>query len=89
MGELLGPDASCPLVARGPIQLQTHGHEIRWRNISVREIPPDEANKILAEHGAEGFRSIFNGKNLAGWAGPIENYEVVDGVLRASRTRGA
>ena len=32
--------------------------------------------------------SIFNGKNLADWAGPIENYEVVDGVLRCKPHKG-
>ncbi len=77
-----------PLVARGPIQLQTHNHPIYWRNISVREIPPDEAGKILAEHGAEGFRSIFNGENLSQFAGPIENYEVVSGVLKCKPHKG-
>jgi hypothetical protein len=29
--------------------LQTHGGEIRWRNIYVHEISPDEAKKILSE----------------------------------------
>ena len=29
-----------PIPERGPIQLQTHGGEIRWRNIFVREIIP-------------------------------------------------
>jgi hypothetical protein len=81
-------DRKLPVVARGPIQLQTHDHEIHWRNIAVREIPPDEANKILAEHGAKGFRPVFNGQNLADWAGPIENYEVVDGVLRCKPHKG-
>jgi hypothetical protein len=81
-------DRKLPIVARGPIQLQTHNHKIEWRNISVREIPPDEANKILAEHGSKGFRPIFNGNNLADWAGPIENYEVVDGVLRCKPHKG-
>jgi hypothetical protein len=28
-----------PLPATGPIQLQTHGGEIRWRNVFLREIP--------------------------------------------------
>jgi hypothetical protein len=79
---------SRPLAARGPIQLQTHDHEIRWRNIGVREIPPDEANAILAEHGSKGFRSIFNGHNLAAFAGPIANYEVKDGVLRCKKDKG-
>src|SRR5262249_30499300 len=64
-----------PLPRKGPIQLQTHGGEIRWRNIYVREIPPAEANAILRKHGAEGFRSVFNGKDFTGWAGPIGNYE--------------
>jgi hypothetical protein len=79
---------STPIPPRAPIQLQTHDHEILWRNIAVREIAADEANQILAKHGAEGFRSIFNGKNLADWAGPIENYEVKDGTLRCKEHKG-
>jgi hypothetical protein len=38
-------DRAKPLPARGPIMLQTHGGEIRWRNIFVREIPAGEAAK--------------------------------------------
>ena len=37
-----------PLPAKGPIMLQTHGGEIRWRNLFVRDIGPDEAKQILA-----------------------------------------
>lgn len=33
----------------GPVQLQTHGGEIRWRNVFLREIGPEEAQKILKE----------------------------------------
>jgi hypothetical protein len=79
---------SVPIPARAPIQLQTHDHEIRWRNIAVREIPADEANKTLATRGAEGFRSIFNGQSLADWAGPVENYEVKGGVLCCKPNKG-
>jgi hypothetical protein len=32
-----------PIPERGPIQLQTHGGEISWRNIFIREIPPSPA----------------------------------------------
>ncbi len=35
----------------GPIQLQTHGGEIRWRDIFLREISAEEAAKILASNG--------------------------------------
>ena len=30
-------DRDVPLIRRGPIQLQTHGGEIRWREIKARE----------------------------------------------------
>ncbi len=40
-------DRAQPVLEQGPIQLQTHGGEIRWRNIFVREIPDAEAKKAL------------------------------------------
>ncbi len=40
-------DRSKPLFANGPIQLQTHGGEIRWRNIFIRELSEKEHDKIL------------------------------------------
>jgi hypothetical protein len=81
-------DRSAPLFARGPIQLQTHGGEIRWRNVFVRPVPADEADRILSHHSASGFHSIFDGKTLDGWAGPVENYEVVDGAIRCKPHKG-
>lgn len=45
-------DRSKPLPDTGPIMLQTHGGEIRWRNIFVREIPDEEGEKILREADA-------------------------------------
>lgn len=77
-----------PLVDEGRIQLQTHGGEIRWRNIFVREIPPEEANQILASQNADGFTSIFDGQTWAGWKGPVDNYEIVDGVIRCRPGQG-
>lgn len=71
-------DRALPLPAKGPIQLQTHGGEIRWKNLRVREIPGDEANAILEKNGDEGYRQIMNGKDLTGWTGPVDNYEVRD-----------
>ena len=76
-----------PLLPKGPIQLQTHGGEIRWRNLFIREISADEANSILAGSD-EGFQSIFDGTSLEGWAGPVENYEVVDGTVRCKKGKG-
>jgi hypothetical protein len=42
-----------PLPERGPIMLQTHGGEIRWRNIFVHEIGGEEAKQLLAASEAE------------------------------------
>ncbi len=77
-----------PLARTGVIQLQTHGGEIRWRNIYIREIPPTEANEILSKHGSSGFTSVFNGKDFTGWAGPVENYEVQDGAIVCKPKKG-
>jgi hypothetical protein len=74
---------------RGPIELQTHGGEIRWRNIFLREIGAQEANKILASHGEDAaFKSAWNGKDFEGWGGPVENYEVADGAIRCKAGKG-
>ncbi len=81
-------DRKLPLFAQGPIILQTHGGEIQWRNLAARSIPADEANKILAAHDAQGFTPIFNGKDLTGWAGPVEGYEVEAGALRCKSGSG-
>lgn len=42
-------DRNQPLPAKGPIMLQTHGGEIRWRNIFVREIGAEESKTILSD----------------------------------------
>lgn len=76
------------LPAKGPIQLQTHGGEIRWRNVYIREIGSEEANKILSSHGNEGFTPAFNGKDLSGWAGAVDNYEVKDGAIVCKPGKG-
>lgn len=81
-------DRKSPLFAKGPIQLQTHGGEIRWRNIFLREIGSDEAAKILAGNGSQGFESVFNGKDLSGWAGPSQNYDIEGGVIRCKPGKG-
>ena len=76
-------DRSRPLFHHGPIQLQTHGGEIRWRNVFIREITAREEaakpNKV-----EEGFTSLFNGKDLTNWVDvntSPETWSVKDGLL--------
>ena len=72
----------------GPIQLQTHGGEIRWRNVFIREIGTNEGNEILASKGGNDFKSAFNGKNFEGWAGPTNNYSVDHGSIQCVKGKG-
>jgi len=83
-------DRESPVFARGPIHLQTHGSETRFRNLFVREIPSAQANELLAAIGSNdsSFKRLFNGKDLAGWIGATDSYEVVDGAVRCKPGHG-
>ncbi|MDB6039493.1 MAG: hypothetical protein JWM99_3334 [Verrucomicrobiales bacterium] len=81
-------DRKMPIPVKGPIELQTHGAEIRWRNIFLREIGTEEANKILGSKSKEGFTSVFNGTDFTGWEGPVENYVVENGAIRCKPEKG-
>lgn len=75
----------------GPIQLQTHGGEIRFRNIFIRELGEDDHKKLAKSSvkvDEDGFVQVFNGKNLAGWAGAVDSYEVVDGAIQCKPKKG-
>jgi hypothetical protein len=77
-----------PAPVRGPIQLQTHGSEIRWKNVFIREISGDEAIKALAERDAEGFVEMVNGRDLSNWQGAVDSYEVKNGAITCKPGKG-
>jgi len=81
-------NAALPLQREGPLQLQTHGGEIRFRELWVREIPSDEANAALAAPGSDGFAPVFDGKTFAGWQGDTDSYEVKDGAIQCKAGKG-
>ena len=72
-------DRKIPIFEKGPIQLQTHGGEICWKNIFIREITSDND---------KGYQTLFNGKDLSGWHGAVNNYEVVDGSIMCKKGKG-
>ena len=81
-------DRESPLPPTGPIILQTHGGEIRWSNLAIRELAPEESNAILAAHDQDSFTKIFNGENFEGWQGETDSYEVLDGTIRCKAGEG-
>jgi len=71
-----------PVPRTGPIQLQTHGGEIRWRNLSIREIGSAEANRILAS-------KVWNdGSAPKHWKGAVENYQISNGEIQCKAGKG-
>ena len=72
-------DRKIPIFEKGSIQLQTHGGEIRWKNIFIREITSDND---------KGYQTLFNGKDLSGWHGAVNNYEVFDGSIMCKKGKG-
>lgn len=51
-------DRSQSLPAKGPIMLQTHGGEIRWRNLFVREIHAAEAKELTQQPNQTSVRLV-------------------------------
>jgi len=82
-------DRKSPLFVKGPLQLQTHGGEIRWKNIGIREVGAEEANAILrGKADPAGFASLFNGGSLDAWGGAVANYEIRDGAIACKKGKG-
>lgn len=76
-GSKFAPYDGYGLAAEGPIGIQDHGHEIRYRNIKIR--PIERAND--AESGGPAV-SLFNGSDLEGWTvHGNELWYVDDGTL--------
>jgi hypothetical protein len=73
-------DRAQPIFARGPIELQAHGTDLAFRDLYVREIG-DTGYSLTDEERAEGFVSLFDGRNLDGWTGNLAGYKVEDGAM--------
>ncbi len=54
---------------KGYLCLESEGSEVHFRNLRLRELPPSEtplAPELVAD-ADRGFRSLYNGVDLAGW----------------------
>ncbi|NNL30800.1 MAG: DUF1080 domain-containing protein [Gemmatimonadetes bacterium] len=75
-GSKFAPYEGHGLATSGPIGIQDHGHEIRYRNVKIRPIErPDGESERPAV-------SLFNGTDLEGWTiHGTERWYVEDGTL--------
>ena len=81
-------DRTKPMPKQGRLQLQTHGGEIRFRNMSVRVLDGESANQFLASSDFHAYMPAFNGTDFTGWQGATDNYEIVDGAIRCKQGKG-
>lgn len=73
-------DRKQPIFPKGYIELQAHGTDLAFRDIYVREIREQEIN-LSPEEKAEGYVSLFNGRDLDNWIGNKESYVAEDGMI--------
>ena len=80
----------------GTICLQVHpggeGYDkskAYFRNIFIRPIDSAEAaNHLTGQEKADGFVSLFNGRDLSGWVGATDGYGAENGVLFCRKDTG-
>ena len=71
-----------PIYPSGQVELQAHGNPLYFRNVFIREIPRDTAVPQLPEaEAADGFTSLFNGRDLEGWTGDTKGYAAEAGKI--------
>ena len=70
-----------PIYPNGQIELQSHGSLLEFRNVYLREI----TNLLNDQENSDGFKLLFNGKDLTGWTDKDGNehkgYIVKDGTI--------
>ncbi|MHC4198927.1 MAG: 3-keto-disaccharide hydrolase [Planctomycetota bacterium] len=72
-----------PIYPTEQIELQSHGSKLFFRNVFIREIA-----RPFRPDPAEGWKQLFNGKDLTGWTGSVKGYRVEDGLLVCPRRGG-
>ncbi len=78
--------------APGGLKLQCEGHDVRYRNIWIKELDLKAPDTAFVEPlvtlsllpAAEKPESIFNGEGLSGWQGDANRWSVVNGMIRGA-----
>jgi HEAT repeat protein len=68
-------DKNMSIFPKEAIELQAHGENLGFRNIYVREILSGD-DLLSEEEKSNGFKSLFNGKDLNHWIGNKTDYLV-------------
>ena len=80
-------DRSIPIFAKDAIELQAHGTNLAFRNVFVKELNTNET-LLSKDEETEGFKLLFNGKDLNNWIGDKIDYVPEDGMIVVSPKEG-
>jgi HEAT repeat protein len=81
-------DRSLPIFTEEAIELQAHTTRVEFRDIYVREIPRPQVYDVSEVEKKEGFVPLFNGINMNGWVGNLNDYYAQDGAIVCDPERG-
>lgn len=73
-------DRKLPIFPSEAIELQAHGTDLAFRNIYVKELD-QKPYELTSEEKAQGYESLFNGKDLDQWVGNKIDYVVEDNTI--------
>lgn len=81
-------DRKIPIFEKDAIELQAHGDHIVYRDIYVKELEPASPLALSEVDQKEGFKLLFDGKNLDAWTGNTQDYLPEHGNLALYPQRG-
>ncbi len=81
-------DRDSPLFAPARSNFKRMAARSAGATFGSRNSRPKKQTSGFAEHEGQAFASLFNGVDLTGWQGSVENYEVVDGAIRCKEGKG-
>lgn len=73
-------DRANSIFPKEAIELQAHGTDLAFRDIYVQELNNEEY-VVPADEAKEGYKALFNGKNLNGWTGNLIDYHAENGEI--------
>ncbi len=74
-------DRSLDMFPSEVIGLQSDGDRIEFRDLYIREIPKAKPYEVSEQEKKEGFKPLFNGVDMSGWTGNLQDYVVRDGSI--------
>ena len=79
---------SLPIFTEESIELQAHTTRAEYRDLYVREIPRPRPYEVTDQEKKEGFVPLFNGMNMTGWIGNLNDYYAKEGMIICDPEKG-